>query len=64
MIEYRLVFGVLAILFDEDSASEAKRQFDLSSARSNASQLTSMFTLQSVRSTRRGEHKELVKSAR
>ena len=29
MIEYRLVVGVLAILFDEDSASEAKRQFDL-----------------------------------
>ena len=29
MIEYGLVVGALAILFDEDSASEAKRQFDL-----------------------------------
>ena len=29
MIEYRLVAGVLGIIFDEDSESEAKRQFDL-----------------------------------
>jgi hypothetical protein len=29
MTEYRLVVGVLGIIFDEDSASEAKRQFDL-----------------------------------
>jgi len=29
MIEYRLVAGVLGIIFDEDSEAEAKRQFDL-----------------------------------
>jgi hypothetical protein len=29
MIEYRLVVGVLGIIFDEDSEWEAKRQFDL-----------------------------------
>jgi hypothetical protein len=29
MIEYRLVVGVLSILFKEDSALEANRQFDL-----------------------------------
>jgi len=29
MIEYRLVVGVLGIIFDEDSEAEAKRQFDL-----------------------------------
>jgi hypothetical protein len=28
-IEYRLVVGVLGIVFDEDSGTEAKRQFDL-----------------------------------
>jgi hypothetical protein len=27
--EYRLVVGVLGIVFDEDSEAEAKRQFDL-----------------------------------
>ena len=27
MIEYRLVVGVLGIIFDEDSEAEAKRQF-------------------------------------
>ena len=29
MDEYRLVVGVLGIIFDEDSEAEAKRQFDL-----------------------------------
>jgi hypothetical protein len=29
MTEYRLVAGVLGIIFDEDSEEEAKRQFDL-----------------------------------
>jgi hypothetical protein len=29
MTEYRLVAGVLGIIFDEDSEAEAKRQFDL-----------------------------------
>ncbi len=29
MTEYRLVVGVLGIIFDEDSASEAKSNFDL-----------------------------------
>jgi hypothetical protein len=29
MIEYRLVVGVLGIIFDENSEAEAKRQFDL-----------------------------------
>jgi hypothetical protein len=29
MTEYRLVAGVLGIIFDEDSDAEAKRQFDL-----------------------------------
>jgi hypothetical protein len=29
MIEYRLVVGLLSTIFDEDSAPEAKRQFDL-----------------------------------
>ena len=29
MTEYRLVVGVLGIVFDEDSEAEAKRQFDL-----------------------------------
>jgi len=29
MTEYRLVVGVLGIIFDEDSEAEAKRQFDL-----------------------------------
>jgi hypothetical protein len=29
MTEYRLVFGVLGIIFDEDSEAEARRQFDL-----------------------------------
>jgi hypothetical protein len=29
MIEYRLVVGVLSIIFDEESEWEAKRQFDL-----------------------------------
>ena len=29
MTEYRLVVGVLGIVFDEESEAEAKRQFDL-----------------------------------
>ena len=29
MIEYRLVVGVIRIIFDEDSEAEANRQFDL-----------------------------------
>ena len=29
MTEYRLVVGVLGIVFDEDSEAEANRQFDL-----------------------------------
>ena len=29
MIEYRLVAGILGVIFDEDSEAEAKRQFDL-----------------------------------
>jgi hypothetical protein len=29
MTEYRLVVGVLGIIFDESSEAEAKRQFDL-----------------------------------
>ena len=29
MTEYRLVVGVLGIIFDEDSEAEAKRQFDV-----------------------------------
>ena len=29
MTEYRLVVGLLGIVFDEDSEEEAKRQFDL-----------------------------------
>ena len=29
MAEYRLVVGVLGIIFDEDSDAESKRQFDL-----------------------------------
>jgi hypothetical protein len=29
VLRYRLVVGVLSILFDEDAALEAKRQFDL-----------------------------------
>ena len=29
MIEYRLVAGVLGVIFDEDSEAEAKRRFDL-----------------------------------
>jgi hypothetical protein len=29
MTEYRLVVGVLGIIFDEDSKAEARRQFDL-----------------------------------
>ena len=29
MTEYRLVAGVLGIIFDDDSEEEAKRQFDL-----------------------------------
>ena len=29
MTQYRLVAGVLGIIFDDDSEEEAKRQFDL-----------------------------------
>jgi hypothetical protein len=39
MIEYRLVVGVLGIIFDEDSASEAKRQFDLFVTQSKSARL-------------------------
>ena len=44
MTEYRLVFGVLGIIFDEDSEAEARRQFDLLVKKSQNAQSTEVGT--------------------
>ena len=44
MTEYRLVAGVLGIIFDEDSEAEAKRQFDLLVEQSKAARSASFGT--------------------
>jgi len=44
MIEYRLVVGVLKIIFEEEAASEAKRQFDLLVIQSKNAQSASVGT--------------------
>ena len=44
MIQYRLVAGVLGIIFDEDSEEEAKRQFDLLVKQSKAARSASAAT--------------------
>jgi hypothetical protein len=41
MTKYRLVAGVLGIVFDEDSEDEAKRQFDLLVKRSKTARSAS-----------------------
>ena len=44
MPEYRLVVGVLGIIFDEDSETEAKQRFDLFVKKSKTARSTSAGT--------------------
>ena len=53
MTEYRLVVGVLGIIFDEDSEAEAKRQYDLFVKQSKTARSASVGT--SVTLFRNGE---------